>query len=252
MRPGNQSNKRMRGRGRKGPNPLTRTYESNGPDVKIRGTAMHVAEKYQQLARDAQASGDRVMSENYNQHAEHYLRIVAAAQPQPQPTAHASSRSEAEDGSEAAVTNGSGHSNGADRPDRDRSDRPERPSQDVSASDGDLMDADSPQPFIDDMPVIDQEGKVNGAAKKAEKAEAGDDEADEKPRRRARTPRARTPRRASVEQADAGQAAGEATQSTEAAAGSEEEEQPKPRRRVARPRRPKAAEDAPAEAPAGE
>ena len=52
MRPG--QNKRMRGRNnRKGPNPLTRTYESNGPDVKIRGTAHHVAEKYLQLARDA-------------------------------------------------------------------------------------------------------------------------------------------------------------------------------------------------------
>ena len=80
MRPGNQSNKRIRGRGRKGPNPLSRTYESNGPDVKIRGTAHHVAEKYQQLARDASAAGDRVMSENYLQHAEHYLRIIAAAQ----------------------------------------------------------------------------------------------------------------------------------------------------------------------------
>ena len=45
---------------RKGPNPLTRSYESNGPDVKIRGTALHIAEKYVQLARDAQASGDRV------------------------------------------------------------------------------------------------------------------------------------------------------------------------------------------------
>eukprot|EP01035_Chromulina_nebulosa_P052081 gene52081-70990_t len=57
MRPG--QNKRMRGRNnnhRKGPNPLTRTYESNGPDVKIRGTAHHVAEKYLQLARDAQSS----------------------------------------------------------------------------------------------------------------------------------------------------------------------------------------------------
>src|ERR671926_1547433 len=79
MRPG--QNKRMRGRNnRKGPNPLTRTYESNGPDVKIRGTAQHVAEKYLQLARDAQSSGDSVMAENYYQHAEHYLRIVAAAQ----------------------------------------------------------------------------------------------------------------------------------------------------------------------------
>ncbi len=79
MRPG--QNKRMRGRNnRKGPNPLTRTYESNGPDVKIRGTAHHVAEKYLQLARDAHSSGDPVMAESYLQHAEHYFRLIAAAQ----------------------------------------------------------------------------------------------------------------------------------------------------------------------------
>ena len=79
MRPG--QNKRMRGRNnRKGPNPLTRTYESNGPDVKIRGTAQHVAEKYLQLARDAQSSGDPVMAESYLQHAEHYFRLIASAQ----------------------------------------------------------------------------------------------------------------------------------------------------------------------------
>jgi hypothetical protein len=71
----------MRGRSRsKGPNPLTRSYESNGPDVKVRGTAQHIAEKYGQLARDAQASGDPVAAENYFQHAEHYLRIIATAQ----------------------------------------------------------------------------------------------------------------------------------------------------------------------------
>jgi hypothetical protein len=81
MRPG-QNNKRMRGRpnGRKGPNPLTRSYESSGPDVKIRGTAQHIGEKYLQLARDAQASGDPVMGESYLQHAEHYFRLIASAQ----------------------------------------------------------------------------------------------------------------------------------------------------------------------------
>lgn len=80
MRPG--QNKRMRGRssGRKGPNPLTRSYESNGPDVKIRGTAQHIAEKYLQLARDAQSSGDLVMAESLLQHAEHYFRLISAAQ----------------------------------------------------------------------------------------------------------------------------------------------------------------------------
>ena len=78
-------NKRMRGRNRKSghhQNPLSRTYDSNGPDVKIRGTASHVAEKYLQLARDAQSSGDPVAAENYYQHAEHYFRVIAAAQEQ--------------------------------------------------------------------------------------------------------------------------------------------------------------------------
>jgi hypothetical protein len=88
MRP-QQQNRRMRGRNnnnnnnnRKGPNPLTRNYESNGPDVKIRGSAQQIAEKYATLARDAHSSGDRVMAENYLQHAEHYNRIIAAAQAQ--------------------------------------------------------------------------------------------------------------------------------------------------------------------------
>src|SRR5471030_2179996 len=81
--------KRMRGRNnnnnnhhRKSQNPLTRVYESNGPDVKIRGTASHIAEKYIQLARDSQSSGDPVAAENYYQHAEHYFRLIAVAQEQ--------------------------------------------------------------------------------------------------------------------------------------------------------------------------
>jgi len=78
----NGQNKRMRGRNRKSHNPLTRVYESNGPDIKIRGTASHVAEKYVQLARDAQSSGDPVAAENYYQHAEHYFRLIAAVQEQ--------------------------------------------------------------------------------------------------------------------------------------------------------------------------
>jgi hypothetical protein len=75
-------NKRMRGRNRKSQNPLSRVFESNGPDVKIRGSANHIAEKYVQLARDAQASGDPVGAENYYQHAEHYFRLIAAAHEQ--------------------------------------------------------------------------------------------------------------------------------------------------------------------------
>lgn len=56
------------------------TFDSNGPDVRIRGNAWQVYEKYQALARDAHSSGDRVMAESYSQHAEHYYRIIMQIQ----------------------------------------------------------------------------------------------------------------------------------------------------------------------------
>jgi hypothetical protein len=81
--------KRQRGRGRGGggggkpQQNANRAFDSNGPDgVKVRGNAQTVFEKYQQLARDAASSGDRVLAENYLQHAEHYFRLLRALQPQ--------------------------------------------------------------------------------------------------------------------------------------------------------------------------
>lgn len=59
-----------------------RAFDSNGPEgTKVRGNAQHVFEKYQQLARDASSAGDRVLAENYLQHAEHYFRLLRAMQP---------------------------------------------------------------------------------------------------------------------------------------------------------------------------
>jgi Domain of unknown function (DUF4167) len=60
--------------------PLNRNhvFDSNGPDLRIRGTAQQLFEKYLQLGRDATSSGDRVMAEGYFQHAEHYFRIINA------------------------------------------------------------------------------------------------------------------------------------------------------------------------------
>ena len=75
--------KRSRGRGRRPQNNSNRTFDSTGPEIKIRGSASHVYEKYLQLARDANSAGDRVMAENYLQHAEHYFRILSAMQPPP-------------------------------------------------------------------------------------------------------------------------------------------------------------------------
>ena len=77
--------KRQRGRNRGGgggkpQQNANRAFDSNGPEgIKVRGNAQHVFEKYQQLARDAGSAGDRVLAENYLQHAEHYFRLIAAA-----------------------------------------------------------------------------------------------------------------------------------------------------------------------------
>ena len=82
--------KRQRGRNRKpggggqgnSTNP-NRSWDSAGPEgIKVRGNAQTVYERYQQLARDAFSSGDRVLAENYLQHGEHYFRVLRALQPQ--------------------------------------------------------------------------------------------------------------------------------------------------------------------------
>ncbi|MEJ6398139.1 DUF4167 domain-containing protein [Yoonia sp. 208BN28-4] len=63
-----------------GGNIINRVFDSSGPEGKVRGTPQQIIEKYNQLHRDAQLSGDRVNAENYAQHAEHYLRMLAEAQ----------------------------------------------------------------------------------------------------------------------------------------------------------------------------
>jgi hypothetical protein len=115
--------KRMRGRGHRsgggggglrhhGPSggiPLNRNhvFDSNGPDIRLRGTAQQLFEKYLQLGRDATSSGDRVMAESYFQHAEHYFRILnamnQAAQAQQQSAQH-QGRRHFVNGDEAAAT----------------------------------------------------------------------------------------------------------------------------------------------------
>lgn len=233
MRPGNQNNKRMRGRGRKAPNPLTRTFESNGPDVKIRGTALHVAEKYQQLARDAQASGDRVTSENYYQHAEHYQRIVAAAQPQSTQTAAPSARTE-DEAAPAAVETPTAVAATEE--------------QEVAvAAPQPVIGLDTPQPFIETAPAADENAEASGDAS------APADEDDGKARRRVRGTRGRGVRRTPSSSSASAPAPAEATEGGDDEAASKPRRTPRARTpRAARSQRTRAprvpAEDAPAPA----
>ncbi|MEL6220734.1 MAG: DUF4167 domain-containing protein [Pseudomonadota bacterium] len=76
-----QKSNRTRGRGNRksNGNNLNRVYDSSGPEGKVRGTPQQIIDKYLSLARDAQTSGDRVMAENFLQHAEHYQRILLLA-----------------------------------------------------------------------------------------------------------------------------------------------------------------------------
>jgi len=172
MRPG-QKNNRSRGRGnggggRKNVNPLSRSYESNGPDVKVRGNPATIAEKYVQLARDAQASGDSVMAENYFQHAEHYFRIISAAQAQSQARQEERERAQAE--------------------------RQEQNPGENQQADADAAKADD----------ASDAAEVEAPEAVAEKAEAKSGE-EETPRPR-RAPRARRPRRKPTENAELAEA----------------------------------------------
>jgi Domain of unknown function (DUF4167) len=216
MRPG-QQNKRGRGRNnnssnnnnnnnnnnnhRKGGNPLTRTYDSSGPDVKIRGTAQHIAEKYSALARDAQSAGDRVMAENYLQHAEHYNRIIAAAQAQMQ------DRLPRDERSDNAERNDYNDRDGFDR-DQDEIDSTavEEPAPVAAAVavEQPVIDGSGPQPVIEGTPAeVSLEEEAGPAAGRA-------------PRRR-NAARPRRPRRGEGEVAgDEAQPAGEGAPALEA------------------------------------
>lgn len=208
MRPG-QQNKRGRGRSgnnnsgnRKGQNPLSRTYDSSGPDVKIRGTAQHIAEKYMNLARDAQSSGDRVMAENYLQHAEHYNRIIMTAQAQMQERfqrddnqpQNRDSQDQDQDQDDDDRDNSDEKDSGGQEPRAERSDRqprqdrgnrrdrqPRQSNQDKQDQQP-AFDPDAPQPVIDGVPAEVAIGQGDGNEEPAAPA----------PRRRGRPRRVRS------------------------------------------------------------
>lgn len=78
------SKSRSRGKNRNNNRPqgniVNRVFDSSGPEGKVRGTPQQIIDKYQALHRDAQLAGDRVNAENFQQHAEHYIRLLSEAQ----------------------------------------------------------------------------------------------------------------------------------------------------------------------------
>lgn len=89
-RPRSRNNNGRRNNNNHNGNPRTKTFDSNGPEVRIRGNAFQVNEKYLALAKDARSAGDLVLAESYLQHAEHYQRVMndaLASQPVVKPAA---------------------------------------------------------------------------------------------------------------------------------------------------------------------
>jgi hypothetical protein len=212
MRQGQHNKNRSRGRSSNqrrpgGGNPSNRVYESNGPDVKVRGTAQTVADKYLQLARDAVSTGDIVMSESYFQHAEHYNRIIAANQSQqqqqqqqqqarpqeagsqesgPQDSRPQDSRSQEDGGQQADAAPGTGpqpvDDKSADKP-SGRSNKAEARSNGETPGDVASFDGDLPQflqkPAEDSEPA--EKPKRTRRPSRAKTAKASEDNAADAP-----------------------------------------------------------------------
>ena len=125
-------------------NVINRVFDSSGPDGKVRGTPQQIIEKYNQLARDAQLANDRVAAENFQQHAEHYTRLLAEAQRDMDQRREVQERENRERQAQR---------------DRDRQSRDDG-DEDVVSDDTDLLNASyesDEQPVIDSMPILDQD-----------------------------------------------------------------------------------------------
>lgn len=173
-----------------GGNVVNRVFDSSGPEGKVRGTPQQIIEKYNQLARDAQLANDRVAAENFQQHAEHYLRLLSEAQREIDARREEQERQNRERQAER---------------DRERAERQDRD----SIAPAPVADPSSaPQPDVLDLGGSDAGEEASGLvetpeskgesrkrrAPRAEEDAPASDEAGEQPKKKApRRPRARKP-----------------------------------------------------------
>ena len=200
---------RKRGRGRRSGgsnnNNPNRHYESTGPDVKIRGSAQQILDKYLQYGRDAQTAGDRVKAEAHFQHAEHYARIVASFQKDKDKQRNKSDDNSSDDDSDDNNSDDSGSDNKRNQDDKDRNDnsgkddggsekksrgRPKRSRKN---------DEDDPMRVISNEDGEQAKGNDNKSDAEPEAAKASDSADDSKDEPK---PRRRTYRRKTAEAAD--------------------------------------------------
>lgn len=142
-------NKSNRNNNRSMGNVINRVFDSSGPDGKVRGTPQQIIDKYNQLARDAQVGGDRVATENFQQHAEHYLRLLGEAQKEQEAKREEQERQNRERQAER---------------DRERAQRQERESQRETQADDSHS---APQPDVIDADTAEESGLVETPEAKA-------------------------------------------------------------------------------------
>lgn len=171
-------------------NIVNRVFDSNGPEGKVRGTPQQIIDKYNQLARDAQLANDRVATENFQQHAEHYLRMLAEAQREMDARREEQERQNRERQAER------------DRERAARAERQEResnqpapqaadPSLDDQPSDAglDVIGDDANSGLVETPEAAEKPKRQRRARKPAPDAEASGEDAPAKPKR-ARKPKA--------------------------------------------------------------
>jgi hypothetical protein len=133
-------------------NIINRVFDSSGPEGKVRGTPQQIIEKYLMLARDAQLSNDRVAAENFQQHAEHYTRMLAEATKEMAAEQEARQQHFQQNGGNGSQTgNPNGNPNGNGNPSGNREYREREPYRERD----DRRDRDFRDPGSDDQPVVE-------------------------------------------------------------------------------------------------
>ncbi|HAL75972.1 MAG TPA: DUF4167 domain-containing protein [Rhodobacteraceae bacterium] len=184
MRSSKPRSRSKQNRNRSVGNVVNRVFDSSGPEGKVRGTPQQVIEKYNQLARDAQLSNDRVAAENFQQHAEHYLRLLSEAQREQDARREQQERENRERQAER---------------DRERQERQEDASQTMSESSSFSTAAhEEEQLEVSSMPIMDEDA---GLAPPFQPEQPNETQAP-KPARKTRVPRKpRAPKPAPTENA---------------------------------------------------
>ena len=206
MRSSKSRSRSKQNRNRSVGNVVNRVFDSSGPEGKVRGTPQQIIEKYNQLARDAQLSNDRVATENFQQHAEHYLRLLGDAQREQEARREQQERDNRERQAER---------------DRERNERANTQASETAAQDIFIDDlSQSEQPDIVAMPGVDQPmGLVETPEAQASATDASRQDERPKPSRKPHAPRRKKPEQSAEQEvlADSSQVASDSSESPEAA-----------------------------------